>query len=60
MTKRDFRSRRNLFKGQIRKQRDFDHFKESYDKKNKEQSSKVMLLVLLGLVIGLVLFFALL
>ena len=59
MTKRDFRARRELFKGSIRKRRDFDHFKANYDRRSKQRSSLIMLVVLLGLVIGLILFFAL-
>ncbi len=60
MTKRDFRARRDLFKGQIRKRHDFDHFKTQYDRRNRQQGSKLMLVVLIGLVIGLIVFFALL
>ncbi len=60
MTKRDFRARRDLFKGQIQKRRDFDHFKALYDRRNRQQGSRLMLAVLISLVVGLIVFLLLL
>jgi len=60
MTKRDLRTRRGLFKGAIRKHRDFDSFQTSYqDQKRQQKKSRIMVLILLIGLIFLTFYFVL-
>ena len=58
MTKRDFRTRRELFKGSIRKHRDFDSFQTSYRSHKRQQKiSRILVFILLCGVVFLALYF---
>ncbi len=58
MTKRDFRMRRGLFRGQIRNHRDFDSFQSAYNnRKGKDRLGKIVVMILIGLGLALVVYF---
>ena len=53
MTKRDFRVRRQLFKGSIRKHRDFDSFHVAYKERERQRRrAGWMVVLLIGLLVA--------
>lgn len=59
MTKRDFRQRRNLFRGKMNRG-DFDSFMQNYDrKKESPRSSRTTIMLIILLAVAIVIYYIL-
>jgi hypothetical protein len=58
MTKRDFKTRRNLFKGRMKTAHDFESFRTGYQRHKWQQRAwRIMAVIFVVIVIGLAVYF---